>query len=116
MAKRIRKPPSVSEDKTFRARESFDADLESMLKLVGSRTIDVPSIAAGTLYAFTVTVTGARKDFGQTVQLGLPSLVNQNLIPWGYVSNDDEVTIVLRNPSAGSIDPPSADYHVRVMP
>lgn len=116
MAKRIRRVPAVSEAKDFRAREAFDRDVEDLLKLVGSRTYDVPSINAGATATFTVTVTGCRANEGQTVQVGLPSAHNISLVPWAYVSADDVVTVVLYNSSASPIDASSATYTVRVMP
>lgn len=116
MAKRIRRAPGVSEGQDFRARESFDRDVEDLLKLVGSRTYDVPSIAAGATATFTIAVPGCRANAGQTVQLGLPSSFNTNLVPWGFISVDDVVMVVLYNPSGAPIDPPSSTYTVRVMP
>ena len=116
MAKRIRRVPAVSEAKDFRAREAFDRDLEDMLKLVGTRTYDVGSISAGSKATFTITVTGCRADEGQTVQVGLPSAFNASLVPWGFVSGDDTVTVVLYNPTGSPIDPASATYTARVMP
>lgn len=116
MAKRIRRAPGVAEAKDFRAREAFDQGLEDLLKLVGSRTYNVPSISAGGTETFTITVTGCRADEGQTVQLGLPSTVSTSLVPWGYVSADDTVTVVFYNPTGSPINPDSATYSVRVMP
>lgn len=116
MAKRIRRAPGVSEAKDFRAREAFDHAIEDQLKLVGSRTYDVPSIASGAKETFTVTVTGCRADEGQTVQIGCPSTMNTSLVPWAFVSADDTVTVVFYNPTGGAIDVPSATYTVRVMP
>lgn len=116
MAKRIRRPPAISELNDFRALESFHNELEDMLKLVGSRTYDVGSISAGSTASFTVTVTGCKVDQGQTVQLGLPSTFSTSLVPWGFVSANDTVTIVLYNPTGGAIDPASATYTARVMP
>lgn len=116
MAKRIRKPPSVSEQNDFRAREAFDQDLESMLKLVGSRTYDVPSISAGGTQSFTITVPGCKADQGQTVQLGVPSSFSTSLVHSAFVSANDTVTVVLYNPTGGAIDPASGTYTARVMP
>jgi len=116
MAKRVRRAPAVSENKDFRARESFDNDLEAMLKLVGTRTYDVSSISAGGKQTFTVSVPGCRADEGQTVQVGVPSSFNASLVPWGFVSADDVVTVVLYNPTGSPIDPGSATYSARVMP
>ena len=116
MAVRLIAPPGVSDLKNFRARESFDQAVEAQLKLVGSVTVDVANIAAGATATFTVPVSGAMADRGQTVQVGVPSTFNTGLIPWGYVSDDSVVTVVLFNGTAGGINPASAVYTVRVMP
>jgi hypothetical protein len=109
-------PPGVSDLKNFRALESWHQAVQAMLKLTGSRTIDVGSIASGATGSLTVTVTGARADVGQTVQVGLPSTVNTGLVPWGTITADDVVTVYLYNRTGSPIDPASATYHVRVMP
>lgn len=116
MARAIRKPPSVSDVNDFRARESFDGELEQFLRLVGSSTVDVPAVSAGGIQTFDVTVPGCRANVGQTVQIGLPSAFSTSLVPWGFVSADNTVTVVLFNPTGGSINPASATYSVRVMP
>lgn len=116
MAIRLVAPPGVSDLKNFRARESFDQAIEAQLKLVGSVIVDVGSIAAQGKATFPVTVMGARADQGQTVQVGVPSTFNTGLVPWGLVSADDVITVVLANPTTGAIDPPTASYSVRVMP
>ncbi len=118
MAKGLRQPPGTADRKDPRAREYFDADLLGLLgaKCLGIRTLDVPSIAAGGKQTFTMTVAAARANQNQTVVVGLPSAVSQDLLPWAFVSDDEEVTVVLRNPTGGAIDPPSATYTVRVFP
>lgn len=116
MAKPLRKPPSVSEANDFRAREAFDNDLHAHLRMAASATVDVPSIAAGGIQTFTVTVHGARPNQGQTVQVGMPSGFNTGLVPYGYVSANETVTVVLYNRTGGAIDPPSGIYGVRVQP
>lgn len=116
MAKVIRQSPSVSEEKDFRAREYFDNAVEDMLKMVGEVTVDVGSIAAGGIGTVTIPVKGAKANKGQTVQVGVPSSFNTGLVPWAYVSADDESVLVLYNRTGGAIDPPSATYSVRVMP
>lgn len=116
MARRIRQPPAVSEKADPRAPEYFARDIEDLLKLVGERTLDVGSIAAGSVATFSVTVAGCRPDRGQTVQLGLPAAFSTGLIPYGFVSAADSVMIVLRNSTGSAIDPPNAVYSVRVMP
>ena len=116
MAVRLIAPPGVSDIKNFRTRESFDQAIEAQLKLVGSVMVDVANIAAGAVGSFTVSVSGAMMDKGQTVQVGLPSTFNTGLVPWGYVSADGVVTVVFYNGTAGGINPASATYTVRVMP
>ena len=108
-------PPGVSDLKNFRALESWHQAVHAMLKLTGSRTIDVGSIAAGATGSLTVTVTGARADAGQTVQVGLPSAIDTGLVPWGTITADDVVTVYLYNRTGSPIDPASATYYVRVM-
>ena len=116
MAKIVRKAPGTSEDQSFRTREAFDNDVESILKLCGRRELNVGSISAGALATFTIEVKGARADRDMTVQVAVPSTWDTGLTPWGFVSADDEVTVVLQNTTAGAIDPPLATYAVRVMP
>lgn len=111
-----RTPPAVSENQDPRAREYFEQFVYNALKLVGSRTFDLPSIAAGAKTTFTVSVPGARPDKGQSVQVGLPSGANLDLLFWGVVTANDTVTVVVRNPTGGAIDEPSRTYNVRVMP
>lgn len=115
MAKPVRKTPSVSESKDFRAREYFDNSVESMLKIVGETTVDVGPIAAGGYGMFTVSVPGAKANQGQTVQVGLPSNFPVTLLPYAYVSADDIVTVILKNHTGSTIDPPNGLYGARVM-
>lgn len=116
MATPLIPPPGVSDLKNFRALESWHQAVYAMLKMTGSRTLDVGSIAAGATGSFTVTVTGARANVGQTVQIGLPSTVDTGLVPWGNITGDDVVTVYLYNRTGSPIDPASATYYVRVMP
>lgn len=116
MAKQVRRPPGPSDYKDPRAREYFDKDLYDQNALVGSVTFDLPSIAAGSISTITIPVNGALKDKGHTVEFGLPSNWNTSLIPYAYVSNDDQVTIVVRNPTGSPIDQASGLYAVRVRP
>ncbi len=116
MAKPFRRPPGPSEDKVFRSQEAFFQDVYLMLSMVGSVEENVGNITAGAVATFTVEVPGARPDTGMTVQVGVPSNFNTGLIPCGYVSDTDEVTVVLHNTTAGAIDPALATYTVRVMP
>src|SRR5690349_9609536 len=116
MAVSLIAPPGVSDLKNFRSREAFDKALYGLLKLVGSIDADVGSIAAGGQGLVTVPVVGARANRGMTVQVGLPSAWSTGLVPYGYVSADDVVTIVLYNSTGAPIDLPSLTYSVRVMP
>lgn len=115
MAVPLPAPPGVADLKNFRALESWHQAVQAMLRLTGSRTLDVGSIAAGATGSFTVTVTGARANVGQTVQVGLPSAVDTGLVPWGTITADDVVTVYLYNRTGSPIDPPSSTYYVRVM-
>lgn len=115
MAKAVRPPPSVSELKDFRALEAFHQSLEAQLKMVGSTTIDLASIAAGATATLTVTVPGARSNVGQTVQVGVSTTLSTNLMVWGIVTANDRVTIYVYNRTAGAIDPGSEIFYVRVM-
>mgnify|MGYP001582591042 CR=1 FL=1 len=116
MAKPLRNAPGVKEREDPRALEYFHHSLGHMLSLVGTTTVDVGNIVAGAIGTFTVTVTGARADQQQTVQVAGPSTMNTGLVLWGYVSADDTVTVVLYNRTGLAIDPASATYGVRVMP
>jgi hypothetical protein len=117
MAKRIRKPPSPADFQDPRAREYFDADLYDQNRMVGERTYDLPNIGAATAATFTITVSGALPDKGQTIEYGLPANWNTNLIVAGaYVSAVDTVTLVIYNPTGGSINQASGTYSVRVRP
>lgn len=115
MAEKVRQPPTVSEANNFRAREEFDRDVERILSLVGDATATVGSISAGARGTVTIPVSGARPDVGQTVQVGLPSTMNQALVPYAYVSASDTVVLVLYNPTGSPIVLGSATYHARVM-
>ena len=116
MAVKVRQPQTVSEKDNFRAAEAFDNSVESILKLVGSATATVGSIASGAIGTVTIPVTGAKADQGMTVQVGLPSGMSTGLIPWGYVSADDTTVLVLYNRTGSPIVLPEYTYHVRVMP
>ena len=116
MAVPLSAPPGVSDFRNFRALESWHQAVYALLRLTGSHTLDVGSIAAGATGSFTVTVTGARADAGQTVQIGLPSAIDTGLVVWGTITADDVVTVYLYNRTGSPIDPSSATYYVRVMP
>ena len=117
MAKAVRKPPGPADNRDPRAREYFDAELYDQHRLVGTRTIDLASIASGAQSSFTITVNGAKADKQQTVEYGLPSNWNTGLsIDSAFVSADNTVTLVVDNPTGSPIDMGSATYSVRVRP
>lgn len=117
MAKRLRKPPSPSDAQDPRSSEYFFQDIYDQHALVGERVYDVPSLSTATATTFTITVKGALPDKGQTVEVGLPSTWNANLIFAGaYISAADTVTFVIYNPTGGSINLASGTYSARVRP
>lgn len=116
MAQRIIRPPGVTDNKNFRARETYDKAIEDQLRMVGESVSDVGSIAAGGVATVTITVPGARADMGMTVQLGLPAAWTVGLMVYGYVSADGVVTVVIYNSTGAPINPPSFTYSARVMP
>lgn len=116
MAIPLRRPPGVKELEDPRAEEYFKQSAYGLLSLVGSTTVDVGNIAAGAIATVSITVPGARADMGQTVHVGLPSTVSTGLVPWGYVSADNTVSLILYNRTGAGIDPASATYTARVMP
>jgi len=111
-----RKPPSVSEINDFRAREIFDEHTYQCLRLVGSTTVDVASIAAGAIATFTITVKGAKADEEHAVALAPPSAIEAGLVWSGFVSADDTVTVRLHNTTGGAVNPASATWGARVFP
>lgn len=115
MARPVRTSPNVKERNDPRAEEYWHNDVSKHLRLVGTRAFDVPIMVAGGVQTFTVEVQGARPNMQQTVQVGVPSNWNVGIVPYGYVSADDTVTVVLRNVSASAIDLPLMTYGVRVM-
>jgi hypothetical protein len=117
MAQQIRKPPGPSDKLNPRSLEAFFDDLYRQHVLVGTRTFDLPSINSNAQTTFTITVHGAKADKQQTVEYGLPSTWNTALqVSAAFVSADDTVTLVIRNPSGGAIDMAEATYSVRVRP
>jgi hypothetical protein len=80
--------------------------------LYGSSVVDPTSIAVGTELGFTITVTGAAVgDFS----LVAPPYQIQGLAMTHYVSNTNEITVVLRNGTAGAIDLASGTWKGRVI-
>lgn len=115
MAKPLRRPPGPAEADDLRARTEWEDGIHRLLRDCNEATVDVGSIAAGAKATFTITVPDAVKDKGQTVQVGLPANWNTDLDVYGYVSDNQEVTVVIRNPTGSPINPDSGVYGCRVM-
>lgn len=116
MAEKVRQPPGASEQSNFRALEAFHLSVERILKMVGSTTATVGSVAPGGVATVPIAVEGARPDVGMTVQAGLPADLDTGIVPWGKVTANDTVALVLYNRTGSPIVLPEYTYHVRVMP
>lgn len=112
MSEKIARPPRTDDPEDLR---DFLEQVERQLNLVGTRTLDVGSIAAATVTTFTITVTGCRVAGGQSVALSPPSAIDASLLWCGLVTADDTVTVRLYNPTAGPIDPASSTWSARVF-
>ena len=76
-------------------------------------TLDFPSISSNSIEVLTMTVTGA--EVGDTVMLGAPSTIEDNLIWTGFVSAADTVSIRMHHTSGSAIDPASATWRATVI-
>jgi hypothetical protein len=110
MSLQLNQPPFVNDRETSR----FYQQLYDFFRLVGTRTIDIGSIAAGVVSTFTITVTGAKVDMNQTVEIAAPSGLDAGLVWCGNVTADDTVTVRVHNTTGGAIDPASATWGARV--
>jgi hypothetical protein len=82
--------------------------------LVGSSTLDFPSVASLAAQSLTVTVTGAAD--GDKVVIGYPNASDDDGIIWkSRVSAANTVTITAVNYTLGSIDPASGTFKVSVI-
>jgi len=79
--------------------------------LTGSATYDAPSLATTTTTTTTVTVTGAALGDIAECSFGVDLA---GLTATAYVSATDTVTVVLHNPTGGTIDLASTTLRVRV--
>jgi hypothetical protein len=80
---------------------------------VGTKTHDPANILAGGFESTTVTVPGAY--YGDAVAVGFTDHATGNQMHiYGYVSDDDEVTVVFRNPTASAINLGSGTLYVSV--
>ena len=116
MARKVRQPPTVSEKDNFRAREAFDNSVEDLLELVGSATVTVGSVSAGASATVSIPVPGAKADAGMTVQVGVPSSLDNGIVFHGKVSADDLVLVLHYNRTGSPIVLPEYTYSARVMP
>jgi hypothetical protein len=85
------------------------------LNLVGSATVDVGNITAGTIQTFTITVTGATPDEGMAVALAAPSAIESGIMWSAFVSAADTVTVRLMAHTTGDVNPASATWSCRVF-
>lgn len=82
--------------------------------LVATATLNFASTLNGATSAeLTVTVTGAAA--GDKVVIGAPATLEAGLIPFGYVSAANTVSIRVANVSGGTVDPASASWKVAVF-
>jgi hypothetical protein len=81
--------------------------------LVGTATLDFPSIAGALQDDLTITVTGAA--VGDSVALSLPAAPTVGISFNAFVSAANTVTVRATNTTAVAIDPASATYSVLVF-
>lgn len=111
---RPKQPPVDWQKADYREIARFVEDVYRCLSMVGSVTVNVGNITAGTYEAFTITVEGAKA--GMTVELGPPAAIEAGLTWSGFVSADDTVTVRLKAWSTGDVNPGSALWYARVLP
>ena len=112
MSVKIQRPPRTDNPNDL---TQWYEEVERQLNLVGSRTLDVGNITAGTVSTFTITVTGCRAGQAQSVTLAPPAAIEANLLWCGAVTADDTVTVRLYNPTGAGINPGSATWGARVF-
>lgn len=110
MTIQLREPPASNDRDDIR----FMQQLYDFFRLVGTRTIDLGSIAAGAVSTFTITVTGAKSGENQTVQIAAPAALDAGLVWCGNVTAADTVTVRVHNTTGAPIDPASAVWAARV--
>lgn len=81
--------------------------------LLGSATLDFPSIAAAASADLTITVTGAA--VGDMVALARPAAPAAGLVFQAFVSAANTVTVRATNITAAAVDAASATYTVAVI-
>ena len=87
--------------------------LRQTVSLIGSATLDFPSIAAAGTANLTIAVAGAA--VGDPVAVGVPAAFNAGLSVHGFVSAADTVTVRVINATAGALNPASAAFAVCVF-
>lgn len=112
MSVKIPRPPRTDDPAGL---TDWFEQVERQLTLVGSRTVNLGNIAAGTVLTFTVPVLGCKADQQQAVAVAMPSTIDADLLWCGLVSADDEVTVRVLNPTGGGINPGNATYGARVF-
>jgi hypothetical protein len=89
------------------------AELQALMSLGGSATLDYPSIAAGATADLTITVAGAAAG---SVAAASPTGAIEAGLSWcAWVSAANTVTVRLVNSTTGAIDPASRTWTVRVL-
>lgn len=111
---RPRQPPVDWAKADYREIRQFTEDIHRCLRLVGSTTVNVGNITAGSYESFTITVEGAKA--GMTVELGPPAAIEAGLTWSGFISADDTVTVRLSASAAGDVNPGNATWYARVTP
>jgi len=93
-----------------------DGRLQSAVNgvLAASAILDFPSTTAGGTQDLTVTVSGAAD--GDPVAIGVPNACATTGTFFGWVSATNTVTIRFFNNSAGSVNPTSGTFKVKVIP
>lgn len=79
--------------------------------LEASATLDFPSTLAGAVSDLTIALTGA--VVGQTVELGIPASTVG--VYTAFVSAADTVTVRFNNTTAGTVDPASGTFTVKII-
>lgn len=87
--------------------------IEMFMRTAVPTSLDFPSVASQGIQELTLAVPGAL--VGQTVTLAVPATLPAGLIPTGYVSAADIVTIRLTNITAAAIDPAAATWGARAL-
>lgn len=80
---------------------------------VHSASLDFPSVAAGAAAALTIAAPGARA--GDPVIVGAPAALPAGVIPVGFVSANDVVTIRVENQSAAPVDLAAATWKAAII-